>query len=1582
MATKRNIIKIVAISIVLLFLISGFSVMDYEYLGPDHNLNDNLISKNIKKNLENSKPYMVNSNAPEVFLGNVNTSYFQNVYIPIYVNNENNFTNLSEVFSFDPYLLKFVGILNDVSSQYVNFTTINLSKGIVKVIGNGTFISLPTKTTLYYLEFSPVKEIQTVTTVLLDYFILNGVYYNSTSSSKITLAGGWKSYGPRNVPITLGVSWGAHMTMNGTGMTNAIAFSPYYPNIIYEGSGSIANAGFGGIMKSTDGGLTWEQVNLGINYTMVQSIWVNPLNPNIVVAIANEWGFTGGIFKTINGGASWQETFSGSGGILQFVPDVGLYAIMNHCVIFSPNLGNTWKMISSTSNNIVSGIILNNGSKIELAENIPDTNQMIIYISLNGGSTYVSCQYLEASNLVNIIADPSNKSIQWMTHWEGYQNDSLYKSTDGGFTWHSVNYSSIGISSFAEGSCPAVISYDPSNASIMYTGGDAWVAKSVNGGNTFTELLNVVIAAYVIAIDPLNDSNVYIGGEQGIVVTRDGGNTWQSINNRSSSITQGIVINGNNSVISLGNFNPIYSNDNGSSWKVLPRYAGIIGVYRFEGGVETVDPFNSSIVIYAAGQMEVSHDGGLNYTLPEINQSGVDNPAVSQMDAFAFVPNSSTMFYAGNIGIFKSNDSGYMWNVLSNSPKNCSAIAGDVISNKYILYASNNSGLFYSDDFGLSWLKMSPYHLETISINPYNPTIMAATISTEAMISYDGGKNFFYANQSGIQTQYVYMYPGMLYQKLSNGTAILYFVSNRGVFASLNQGKTWYNIVYNIPTLVTTTMEIYNNICYVTTQGSGIWYSSSISNLSFSKDYPLLTGYLPKNHNLTLNGIPLNLHGYFAVFLKSGVNSIYIDNHLLYLNLTLGNIYFLNFSSINIHLNLDERNLPSGMSWTVEAGGIVYNLTGNSTLDVPLGTTNISIFPVRTDFSIYYPYVNNISINSSSMYSSYIVPFFEKQLETDINISDRMSGNLWTAQIAYNSGYALYGGGGDLMLTNVKTLNVKDVGNPFPDGQVFAISPFEDSFIIGGTVSNNRPGLALYNISSDTFQNLSYYLPESWNGPSAEISSIFVINQYSFGFIGGTYSKMFFGIIDNNTFYNFSQYLQSHLVMSNNYCGAYIASSDSILISNGANIGIFDLKNNNYSDISYMLPHNLDIGFSNFTVSKAFIASDGSSAIIIGYNTETYQPYVLLYNGSGFSDISNLFPSNELYDSVTWNGRDFVVSGVSENSSPYVILYNASSDLISEIPTTAFGNIGLIDSAVLVNSSLLFTTFNSRMVGNYSVLSSYYGMINLIPTGEAIIKTNVPANLSINRINYYGNYFPVPQFPGNFNISLSSAGYVTLNTTITVKPFISTLYSFFLEKLYNVTFLESGLPNGIAWYVNLSNGQSFSSTSNKIAFNETNDTYSYTIATMSKKYSPSPKSGIFTVNGSSINLTVTFKLLTYNITFTESGLPSGTSWSVTLNGTTLSSKTNTIAFSLPNGTYSYTIGNISGYNISKSSGSLTISGKNVTQSVTFSSVPSTTPPPKKPLASTSNTDLYIIIGAVAAVAVAGAVVAMMMRKRK
>ncbi|MHB8358595.1 MAG: hypothetical protein ACYDCP_03715, partial [Thermoplasmataceae archaeon] len=74
------------------------------------------------------------------------------------------------------------------------------------------------------------------------------------------------------------------------------------------------------------------------------------------------------------------------------------------------------------------------------------------------------------------------------------------------------------------------------------------------------------------------------------------------------------------------------------------------------------------------------------------------------------------------------------------------------------------------------------------------------------------------------------------------------------------------------------------------------------------------------------------------------------------------------------------------------------------------------------------------------------------------------------------------------------------------------------------------------------------------------------------------------------------------------------------------------------------------------------------------------------------------------------------------------------------------------------------------------------------------------------------------------------------------------------------------------------------------------------------------------------------------VTFHESGLSSGTTWSVTLNGVTDSTTSGTISFSEPFGTYSYSIESISGYSISPQSGSIELNDFSYSKDITFTSV--------------------------------------------
>jgi YVTN family beta-propeller protein len=159
---------------------------------------------------------------------------------------------------------------------------------------------------------------------------------------------------------------------------------------------------------------------------------------------------------------------------------------------------------------------------------------------------------------------------------------------------------------------------------------------------------------------------------------------------------------------------------------------------------------------------------------------------------------------------------------------------------------------------------------------------------------------------------------------------------------------------------------------------------------------------------------------------------------------------------------------------------------------------------------------------------------------------------------------------------------------------------------------------------------------------------------------------------------------------------------------------------------------------------------------------------------------------------------------------------------------------------------------------------------------------------------------------------------------------------------YTASFSESGLPSGTNWSVAL-NGTKLSSESSTIAFvSLTNDTYSFTVGAVAG-YTASPKSGNVTVNGANVTKAITFEPVPHpghSVTFTETGLPSGTTWSVTFNGTLSHSATASIVFgNMSNGTYPFTVTVVPGYVAAPSSGNVPVSGANVSETITFAQSP-------------------------------------------
>ena len=163
---------------------------------------------------------------------------------------------------------------------------------------------------------------------------------------------------------------------------------------------------------------------------------------------------------------------------------------------------------------------------------------------------------------------------------------------------------------------------------------------------------------------------------------------------------------------------------------------------------------------------------------------------------------------------------------------------------------------------------------------------------------------------------------------------------------------------------------------------------------------------------------------------------------------------------------------------------------------------------------------------------------------------------------------------------------------------------------------------------------------------------------------------------------------------------------------------------------------------------------------------------------------------------------------------------------------------------------------------------------------------------------------------------------------------------------YTVTFTQSSalLPTGAPWSATL-NGVTETSTTATIVFpGLTAGAYGYSVPSPTG-YTSNRTSGSVTVGSANVNLLTSFTPsgTSYAVTFTESGLTSGTNWSVTFNGQTRYSVTTTAVFAgtTNGGPYSYTIGAVNGFAISPASGSITVSGANVAQTITFTAARTT-----------------------------------------
>jgi hypothetical protein len=190
---------------------------------------------------------------------------------------------------------------------------------------------------------------------------------------------------------------------------------------------------------------------------------------------------------------------------------------------------------------------------------------------------------------------------------------------------------------------------------------------------------------------------------------------------------------------------------------------------------------------------------------------------------------------------------------------------------------------------------------------------------------------------------------------------------------------------------------------------------------------------------------------------------------------------------------------------------------------------------------------------------------------------------------------------------------------------------------------------------------------------------------------------------------------------------------------------------------------------------------------------------------------------------------------------------------------------------------------------------------------------------------------------GSYTYSVGAMrGWVALNSTGTIRVNGAAVYEYIAwsQVTYAVTFLETGLPGGTEWWVSVLDNPPNATIGEGLSVRYPNGTYSYTLGTYDGAYSA--PGGSFMVEGAPVELGARFTAISCELEFTESGLPSGTSWSVALNGS-MKAGTGDIAFlGVLVGTYTFSVTPVPGYTADPENGSIVVDGAPLTQPILFS----------------------------------------------
>jgi hypothetical protein len=575
-----------------------------------------------------------------------------------------------------------------------------------------------------------------------------------------------------------------------------MVIDPLDPDVMYAGTGEgFFNGdaiGGVGIYKSFDGGATWVQLPATANFGNVCRIAISPDDSNLLLAGTRY----GGIRRSTNGGLTWATVRWAQGSyFVAFDPTNGQNAVAQiidydwdlnewfHSALYSTDGGITWTEASGALSR-VNGF----GSRIELAH-APSSPGIVyasvaadggkIWRSTDGGQSYAELTSSGSSG-VNWYANPlwvdptdadvlmtggyniygsvnggvtltqisdgyimtvqPHVDIHFFAHDPGYdgdQNRRFYVCTDGG-VWEAQDlYAASPQGGWARRDQTyrtTLRLVDSDDQAILTFGGDGGfcaihptdpdyvygeyinlrIHRSTNGGYSAGYIYNGIADAGVDAnfiapfiLDP-NDPDTMLAGGRSLwrsTNVKQGTPAWSAIKGPGSDRISAIAVApGNPDIIWVGQNNgeihktsngtaglPDWSavDDNGAANPLPDRYVTRI----------VIDPDDSDVAFVSLGgfstdNLQKTSDGGASWT--DITGAGPTGLPEVPVRGIARHPTQPNWLYVGTeVGVFASDDGGATWSTSDFGP---AAVSVDEVvfmhHSKRLLAATHGRGLF------------------------------------------------------------------------------------------------------------------------------------------------------------------------------------------------------------------------------------------------------------------------------------------------------------------------------------------------------------------------------------------------------------------------------------------------------------------------------------------------------------------------------------------------------------------------------------------------------------------------------------------------------------------------------------------------------------------------------------------------------------------------------------------------------------------------------------------------------------------------------------------------------------------------